>query len=166
MYTAEVLAIMTSRGDPNSRDVMATLASSRRKIVVGATVGFRPVPGLVPPPEVLRRLPDIMRNFRRLHSLGARIVAGTDAGIAPTKPPDSVRYAVPQLLELGMSTGAALQTITSQSADVCGLGDPVQDVTALHRIRAVYRGGVLVAPVDVSAGTCSTRYGHAHKTGR
>ena len=134
-----------------------------RQIAVGATVGLRPVPGLTPPPEVAARIPAIMANTRRLHQAGALMVAGTDAGIAPVKPHDAVRYAPPMLAQLGYGQAEALRAITSVAAGVCGLahrkgriapgfdadvlavdGDPIADPDALHRIRAVYARGTPV----------------------
>ena len=137
-----------------------------RQIAVGATVGMRPVPGRTPPPEVAARLPAIMANTRRLHQAGALMVAGTDAGIAPVKPHDAVRYAPAMLVQLGYGQAEALRTITSVAAGVCGLahrkgrvapgfdadvlavdGDPIADPDALHRVRAVYARGTPV-PAD------------------
>lgn len=136
---------------------------ARQRIVVGATVGLVPVPGVAPPPEVAARLPHIIANTRRLYEAGARMVAGTDAGIAPVKPHDVVRHAPAMLRQLGFSQAEGLRTITSAAAGVCGLGhrkgrvtpgfdadilavdgDPIADPDALHRIRAVYLGGAVV----------------------
>ena len=91
------------------------------------------------------------------------MVAGTDAGIAPVKPHDVVRYAPAALRQLGLSPADALRAITSVAAGVCGLGhrkgriapgfdadilavdgDPVADPEALHRIRAIYARGTAV----------------------
>jgi imidazolonepropionase-like amidohydrolase len=136
---------------------------AERRIIVGATVGMVPVPGMTPPPELARRLPGIMANTRRLHEAGALIVAGTDAGIAPVKPHDAVRHAPAMLRQLGFGQAEALRAITSVAAGVCGLahckgriaagcdadllavdGDPIADPDALHRIRAVYARGAAV----------------------
>jgi imidazolonepropionase-like amidohydrolase len=137
-----------------------------RKTVVGATVGQAPapasMPGLGPPPEIRARLPLLIANMRRLHEAGAVIVASSDAGIAPIKPHDAVRYAPQTLHVLGIGQVEALQMITSRAAGVLGLknrkgrvapgfdadilavdGDPVADPDALHRIRAVYARGTL-----------------------
>ncbi len=107
----------------------------------------------------------MLANLRRLLTGGARIAAGTDAGIAPMKPHDVCRHAPAQLCDLGMHPAQALRTVTSVAAEVCGLkqwkgriaagfhadllavqGDPLTDAAALHRIRAIYRGGALVTP--------------------
>jgi imidazolonepropionase-like amidohydrolase len=136
-----------------------------RRTVVGLTVGMLPPPpGLSPPKELLARLPGIVANSRRMHEAGAVMVAGSDAGIAPIKPHDVVRYA-PAMLhgQLGLSPADTLRMVTSAAAEVIGLGhrkgrivpgfdadilavdgDPVADLAALHRIRAVYAGGSAV----------------------
>jgi imidazolonepropionase-like amidohydrolase len=139
-------------------------AIADRGIVVGGTVGMVPVPGIVPPAAVLARLPKIIQNYRRLIELGARFVAGTDAGIAPVKP-HGVLAAAPQALrDLGVAPAESLRAVTSVAADVCGLadrkgriapgydadllvtdGDPLADATALQRLRGVWARGVQVA---------------------
>jgi imidazolonepropionase-like amidohydrolase len=137
-----------------------------KRIVVGATLGMVPVAGLAPPPAVLARRPAMAANMRRLYEAGALIVAGTDAGIAPIKPHDVVRYAPATLRELGFGQAEALRTVTSVAAGVIGLGhrkgriapgfdadilavdgDPVADPGTLHRIRAVYARGTAVPDV-------------------
>lgn len=143
-------------------DLIGVIADKR--IVVGATVGLVPVPGVAGPPEILKRLPSMMANMRRMHQEGVRVVGGSDAGIAPVKPHDALRYAMPQLGYLGMSAAEVLRTMTSVAAEVCGLaaskgriaagydadilavdGDPLTEPDALHRIRAVYSRGRRVA---------------------
>jgi len=134
-----------------------------RRIVVGATVGMAPVPGIALPPALAARVPGIAEAMRRLHEAGTPMVAGTDAGIAPVKPHDVVRHAPAVLRLLGFGPAEALRVITSVAACVCGLGhrkgriapgfdadilavdgDPITDPDALHRIRAVYARGTMV----------------------
>ncbi|HEX8489244.1 MAG TPA: amidohydrolase family protein [Propionibacteriaceae bacterium] len=131
-----------------------------QRIVVGATVGLVPVPGMMGPPEILKRIPAIVANMQRMHRAGVRVVAGSDAGIAPVKPHDVLRYAMPQLIELGMTPAEVLRTITSVAADVIRLGDrkgriaagydadvlavggnPLTEPESIHRIVAVYSRG-------------------------
>ncbi len=157
----EHVTFWTEDGVDAPADLIRLIA--RRRIVVGATVGLAPVPGVAPPPEVAARLPHIIANTRRLYEAGARVVAGTDAGIAPVKPHDVVRRAPAMLRQLGFSPAEGLRTVTSAAAGVCGLGhrkgritpgfdadilavdgDPIADPDALHRIRAVYLGGAVV----------------------
>ena len=139
-------------------------AMAERGIVVGATVGLVPVPGAVPPPGLAERMPAVMAIGARMRQAGVRLAAGTDAGIAPVKPHDALRHAVPQLMALGMSVPEAMRTITSVAAEVCGLadrkgriavgydadllavgGDPLSRPEDIHRIQAVYSRGRLVA---------------------
>ena len=157
----EHVSFWTEDGVHAPETLIQLIASSQ--VTVGLTVGLVPMPGLVPPPEVMMRLPGIMANTRRLHEAGAAMVAGTDAGIAPIKPHDVVRHAPAMLRQLGFSQAEALRTITSYAARVCGLGhrkgriapgydadilavdgDPVADPEALDRIRVVYARGVEV----------------------
>ena len=134
-----------------------------RRTVVGLTVGMISVPGLEPPPVVRARIPLIMANMRRLYEAGALLVAGSDAGIGPSKPHDAVRHAPDMLREIGIGQAEALRMITSVAAEVIGLGhrkgriapgfdadilavdgDPIADPDALHRIRAVWARGSAV----------------------
>ncbi len=158
----EHVSFWTADGVDSPVPLMEEIAA--RGIVVGATLGMLPPPpGMAPPEPVRIRLPGIHANTRRFVALGARLVAGTDAGIAPIKPPDSVRYALPDLIAAGMSPLTALRTLTATAATVVGLpaakghlapsydadllvvdGDPLVDPAALHRIRAVYRTGIPV----------------------
>ncbi len=134
-----------------------------RRIAIGATVGSVPAPGALAPPEVLKRMPMVIANMQRMQAAGVIMVAGSDAGIAPVKPHDVVRTAVPQLTDLGMSTLNVLRTLTSLAAEVCGLadrkgriapgfdadllvvdGNPVINPAEIHQIKAVYQAGDLV----------------------
>ena len=158
----EHVSFWSADGVDSPDELLRSIAE--RGIVVGATIGMVPVPGLVPPPAVLARLPKIMQNHRRLLELGAAFVAGTDAGIGPPKPHGVLAYAPQSLRDLGLGPAESLRTVTSVAAGVCGLahrkgrvapgydadllasdGDPLADVTALQRVRAVWARGVLVA---------------------
>ena len=134
-----------------------------RRTVVGLTVGMISLPGLEPPPVVRARIPLIVANMRRLYEAGALLVAGSDAGIGPSKPHDAVRRAPDMLREIGIGQAEALRMLTSVAAEVIGLGhrkgriapgfdadilavdgDPIADPAALHRIRAVWARGAVV----------------------
>lgn len=136
----------------------------RRRVVAGATIGVVAVPGVMPPPTLLARLPMIQKGLARLIEAGAVVAAGTDAGIAPVKPHSPLAHAVPQLVGLGMRPLDALRTVTSLAAEVCGLasrkgrlapgfdadlvavaGDPMTNPAMLSEVRAVYLGGRLVS---------------------
>ncbi|MGZ4602468.1 MAG: amidohydrolase family protein [Kineosporiaceae bacterium] len=137
---------------------------SDQGVVVGATMGMTPPPpGLAPPPAVVARMPRIIANAQWMVELGVRMVAGTDAGIGPVKPPDALRYAAADLQRVGMTPVESLRTMTSIAATVLGLGhvkgkvapgydadllildaNPLADPQALHAIRGVYRAGVKI----------------------
>ena len=158
----EHASFWSEEGVDDPGDLIELMAAKR--IVVGATVGLVPIPGAMPPPAILKRAPAIIANTRRMQQSGVRVVAGTDAGIAPIKPHDVLRYAIPPLIDLGMTPADALITVTSVAADVCGLaatkgriaegydadilaveGNPITDPETIHRIRAVYSRGRLIA---------------------
>jgi imidazolonepropionase-like amidohydrolase len=164
MDSFEHLSFMTADGvDPIPDEVLAALV--RRSVTVGLTLGLAPVPGAAPPPGMVARMPAMLANGRRLFAAGVHMIAGTDAGIAPIKPPDAIRWAVPQFQLLGMTAAQALHACTARAATALGLGhrkghlragydadilavdgDPLSDPAALHAIRAVYvRGTALTA---------------------
>jgi imidazolonepropionase-like amidohydrolase len=168
----EHVSFWSADGVDDRPDLMRAIAD--RGVVVGATVGMLPpLPGMTPPPGVLARIPKIIANTRRMVELGAVVVAGTDAGIAPVKPHDIVRTAVTQLGEVGLTPLQALRTTTSLAARVIGLGDrkgrlaagfdadllvidgdPLTDHAAIHQIRAVYaRGRAVARPIAPESAT-------------
>jgi imidazolonepropionase-like amidohydrolase len=158
----EHVSFWSEEGVDDRPDLIAEIA--RRQVVVGATLGIVAVPGAMPPPKVLARLPMIRKGFTRLIEAGAVVVAGTDAGIGPPKPHSPLPHALPQLVEAGMRPADALRAVTSVAAEVCGLasrkgrlapgfdadlvavaGDPLTDPAALSEVRAVYLGGRLIS---------------------
>ncbi len=147
--------------DPVPDDVLKEIVS--REAFIGLTAGIRPIPGVSPPPAIASRMPLFSRNMRRMYEGGAKVLAGTDAGIGPVKPPDVLRWGVGQLTTLGMTPCEALRIATVDGAAACGLadrkgriapgfdadilaveGNPLDDLSALHRIKAVYVRGVTV----------------------
>jgi len=155
----EHASFMTTDGvDEIPGELLATLG--RGEPVLSLTFGIAAAPGAAPPPGVLARMPALIANARRMYRAGARIIVGSDAGLGPAKPPDAVRYALPQLLRIGMSPAEALHACTARAASVLGLGDrkgriaagydadilvvsgnPLTDPAAIHWIRAVYLRG-------------------------
>ncbi len=147
-------------------DVPAELLDAivARGVALSLTFGTRQVEGHAVPPSIATRMTGFIRNAGRMHRAGARIVIGTDAGIAPVKPHFVLRHAVPQLAPLGMSGAEALHAVTARAAEVIGLGhrkgriaagydadilavsgDPVAEPAAIHRLLTVYvRGRQLV----------------------
>ncbi|MGH3513215.1 MAG: amidohydrolase family protein [Pseudonocardiaceae bacterium] len=155
--TLEHVTFITEDGvaaDPATMDAIVESG-----VVVSATVGQVPGKG-EPPPFVTRRLNAVIENWTQLHRCGARIVAGTDAGLGPIKPHDVLPYALGDLTKLGMTNVEALRATTSVAADACGLtgrkgrlipgadadllavtGDPLDDIGAIHNVVAVIRAG-------------------------
>jgi imidazolonepropionase-like amidohydrolase len=147
-------------------DLLAVFAQGRP--VLGMTLGMKLDPTAPPLPGPMAvRMPKLIANAQRMYAAGARMIVGSDAGIAPFKPADAARYAVPQLMSLGMTPAEALRTLTASGAAAIGLGDrkgrvapgydadllivdgdPLTDPSAIHRIRAVYIGGT---PLPLSA---------------
>jgi imidazolonepropionase-like amidohydrolase len=158
----EHVSFLTRDGvDPAPDEVVAAIAD--RRVTLGLTLGIAPVPGATVPPGMAERMPALTANARRLYESGARITAGTDAGIGRVKPHDVLRWAVAHLGRIGMSPVEALRASTSVAAAVCGLGhrkgrlepgydadvlavdgDPLTDPAALHRVVGVYIRGARI----------------------
>jgi imidazolonepropionase-like amidohydrolase len=68
------------------------------------------------------------------------MIAGTDAGVAPIKPPDVVRWAIPQLQHVGMTAAEALHACAARAATALGLGHCKGQLRSGYDadIRAVY----------------------------
>ena len=158
--TIEHVTFWTADGVESPADLIAEIA--RRQVVVSATAGMLPPAPEVPPPppEIVARIPLVLANIRLLLDAGARVLAGSDAGIGPGKPHDVLRYAPPMMQATGLEPGRVLQIITALAADAIGVGaskgrlaagydadllvvrgNPVDDVQALHDIEAVYVRG-------------------------
>ena len=125
------------------------------------------VPGIDPPPHVQARLLAVGADLEKIHEhaanlqrAGVTLTAGTDAGIGPSKRHGLVPMAVAELVAFGMPPSEALAAATSTAARACGLqartgrlavgldadlllldSDPLIDVTALQRPRAVVSRG-------------------------
>lgn len=149
--------------DTPGRELVERIVSQR--VALGATAGVLPWTDSVMPGAVSQRMPAIIANFAALYAAGAVIVAGTDAGIGPYKPHDVLPYAQDRLAAFGMDPVAILRSMTSVAAGVCGLGhrkgrlrpgydadvvvvpgDPIADLSSLHRVAAVYSRGARVDP--------------------
>ena len=148
---------------------------AERQIVVCPTVGI--LPGSPPPPPpVASRLPGMIAAVQRMHQAGVRLLAGTDAGVAPAKPHGGTACAVRQLAdEGGLSTVEALRSATSLAAEVCGLkarkgvlaadadadilavrGNALEDLRCLHDVRAVWRAGECAVLDDLDQDPAAT----------
>ncbi len=161
----EHVTLMTADGvDLMPDDLVVALAAA--PVTIGLTLGIVLVPGAEMDSGMAQRMPTIAANVRKLHAGGVDLIAGTDAGIGPIKPPDVLRSAVGMLsTAVGMTPAEALRTSTERAAEVLGLGDrkgriapgydadllavdgdPLTDPAALDAIRAVYVRGALLVP--------------------
>jgi len=137
----------------------------RQRIAVGCTVGLDPAQVGTVMPQIASRMAELIETRRRLYESGAMLVAGSDAGVSPAKPHDVLPFAPGDLAAAGMSPAEILWAMTSRAAQTCGLGhrkgriapgfdadilaidgNPLDDLAALRRLRAVYADGRAVLP--------------------
>ena len=139
-------------------DLLQQLAASRCVIsmtaaVVPSTTGIYPA--------IQQRLAAIIANHATLYRAGARIVCSSDAGVGPNKPHTALPHGVTTFLpSIGMTNAEAIVNVTSFAAEVCGIadrtgtlevgkdadilavaGNPLDDITAIHDVAAVYARG-------------------------
>jgi imidazolonepropionase-like amidohydrolase len=114
-------------------------------------------------PDALAPLAIQQRFVRDYSQMGGRVAAGTDAGTPLVAPGVSLLRELELYVEAGMTPAAALRTATVDAALLLGLanragtiaigrdadlvvvdGDPLRDITALRRIVAVVRRGIVV----------------------
>lgn len=130
--------------------------------VVSVTVGA--VPGAPYPPRLVTLLTEYFQMVGRLREAGVPVVCSSDAGIREAKPHGVLPYGVAALVERsGFTPVEALRAATSLAAEACGVGDrkgrvapgyaadllavdgnPLTDITALTRVRAVFRAGTRI----------------------
>jgi len=154
--TIEHCTFWTAEGVDRPTELIAELG--RRRAFVSATGGF--LPGMRPgSPAVEARSSAIIANLAALHLAGARLLLGTDAGIAASKPHNVLPYAVVSLAA-ALGPLEALRTVTATAAEACGVadrkgtvalgkdadllvvsGNPLEDVTCLHSVVAVFARG-------------------------
>lgn len=139
-------------------------------IVICPTPGA--VPGFGPPPHIQAILDrtGTTREARvaavgKMHRRGVRIVCGVDAGVGDSKPHGIVALAMADLVEAGFTNSEAIASATSIAAGTCGLGrskgrlkpgydadvlvvsgDPLEEITDLTRVEAVFVAGRRVSP--------------------
>ncbi len=153
----EHCSFYTSNRRPEPNDsILARLASSG--VAISATLGRLPEYPL--PPDIAANREILVRARRRLHELGATLVAGTDAGINEAKPHDVLPYAFGDFIESGLTATEALAALTSVAARACGVGNrkgrlapgfdadviavagnPLDDADALRSVTGVWRAG-------------------------
>jgi imidazolonepropionase-like amidohydrolase len=145
----EHCSCMTGTGVVTPPELAAGLAE--RGVLVCPTLGR--IPGLDPPPHVQARLAAVGATFEvhlphvaRLFRAGVTLLAGSDAGIAPSKPHGGVAYAVADLAgSCGVPLEEALTAATARAARACGLGDRT------GRLAAGYDADLLGVDGDVAA---------------
>jgi imidazolonepropionase-like amidohydrolase len=159
----EHATFMTADGVDAPETLIRAIAAQR--IAVGWTVGLHPEHRGTPPPQIASRMAALTATRRRLHESGAVLVAGSDAGVSPAKPHDVLPCAPEDLAAAGLSPAEILEAMTSRAAHACGLGhrkgriapgfdadvlaidgNPLDDLAAIRRLRAVYAGGQAVYP--------------------
>jgi len=131
---------------------------AEQQIAVCPTVGM--APGAMARPETAGLAESFVPILERMHRAGVRLVAGTDAGVAPSKPHDVLPYGIRVLAQAGLTNAEALRAATSVAAEACAVadrkgtltagkdadilavgGDPLADLGALLDVRAVFRAG-------------------------
>jgi imidazolonepropionase-like amidohydrolase len=153
--TLEHVTFMAPDGVRPPDGVLQRLADS--DVVVSVTAGN--LPDATPPPAIAARLDAVRENMAWLAAHGARMVAGSDAGVGPGKPHGVLPWA---LVDLGLLYDGlgALRAVTSTAADALGLagrkgrlirgadadllavrGDPTTDSRAIHDVVGVWAGG-------------------------
>jgi imidazolonepropionase-like amidohydrolase len=159
----EHCSCLTTDGPQLSPELGARLAAAGTYVC--PTLGR--VPGVEPAPHVQARLVAVGADYDQhlvhvaaLQRAGTTLIAGTDAGIGPTKRHGLVPMAVAELVGCGMSAIQALASATSLAARACGVearagrlaagldadllmvsADPLADVTSLqHPLAVVSRG--------------------------
>jgi imidazolonepropionase-like amidohydrolase len=144
-----------ARPEPNEALLQRLAASG---VPISLTLGR--LPDQPPPPNLAANRPILFGAWRRLHELGATLVAGTDAGIGPGKPHDVLAYALGDFIESGHSLIEGLRALTTVAAKACGVaehkgrlsrgfaadiiavnGDALSEPNALVSITGVWRAG-------------------------
>jgi imidazolonepropionase-like amidohydrolase len=144
----EHCSCLTPSGIRLPAELAAALAAGP---VICPTVGS--LPGVDPPPHVQARMAAVgvtieqhLLHVADLHRAGVSLLAGTDAGIGPTKRHGQVAHAVADLVgPCGVPLEDALTAATARAARACGLGDRT------GRLAPGYDADLLIADGDVRA---------------
>ncbi len=140
-------------------------AMARRRVFVGPTLqtAYRLIQDPAVPAAVKqarwRMLRDASCNARRFWQAGVRIIAGSDAGFLVTRF-DELCLGLRLLVDAGIPPIDAIRAATTEAAAALGLrgvlgsivpgaaadllvveGNPLDDISALSRVRAVFRSG-------------------------
>jgi imidazolonepropionase-like amidohydrolase len=163
----EHCSCLTERGIELSAETVAALAAGG--MAVCPTLGQARY--LEPPPVIQAMLARMGSSVEgalqmrrevpaRMFAAGVRVVSGTDGGIGDAKPHGVLHLGIAELVQGGMTSADALASATALAAEAVGLGnrkgriragwdadllvvqgDPVDDITALGEVEAVYLGG-------------------------
>jgi imidazolonepropionase-like amidohydrolase len=160
--------------------VLEQLAASR--CVISMTAAVIPS-GAVVYPAMRERLAAIVDNHTALYRSGARIVCSSDAGVGPNKPHTALPHGVSTFLpSIGMTNAQAITNVTAFAAEVCGIadrtgtleigkdadilavtGNPLEDITAIHDVVAVFaRGHIAPNAAPTTSTHADIGAGHAH----
>jgi imidazolonepropionase-like amidohydrolase len=159
----EHATFMTADGVDAPEAVIRAIAS--QQVAVGWTVGRDPGQAGPVMPQIASRMAGLIATRRRLYESGAVLVPGSDAGVSPAKPHDVLPFAPSDMAAAGLSPAEILRAMTSRAAQACGLGhrkgriapgfdadilaidgNPLDDLAAIRRLRAVYAAGRDVLP--------------------
>jgi imidazolonepropionase-like amidohydrolase len=121
------------------------------------------IPGIDLPPVLQARADKVRVNVERMHTMGARIVCTSDAGVGPHKPHGVLPHGIVDATNVGFTNTRVLASVTTTAAALCGLadrkgalaagydadllavhGNPVTEIGDIHRVAAVFRSGVRV----------------------
>jgi imidazolonepropionase-like amidohydrolase len=163
----EHATFMTADGVDAPEAVIRAIAS--QQVAVGWTVGRDPGQADPVMPQIASRMAGLIATRRRLYESGAVLVPGSDAGVTPAKPHDVLPLAPSDMAAVGLSPAEILRAMTSRAAQACGLGhrkgriapgfdadilaidgNPLDDLAAIRRLRAVYAAGRDVLPALAS----------------
>jgi imidazolonepropionase-like amidohydrolase len=156
--TIEHCTFFSADGVDADPAVLAELAASPCTISATAAVVEG---GEIIYPAMRERRDAVLANHELLHRRGARIVCSSDGGVSPNKPHTVLPHGVTSFLPLiGMTNAEAIINVTASAADVCRVadrtgtlepgkdadilvvaGNPLDDITAIHRVAAVYARG-------------------------
>ncbi len=159
----EHCTFFTAEGVDADPELLERLARSDVAICVDGAF----LPGAdAPPADIRQRVDAIINNHRTLFRAGGRIVCSSDAGVGPSKPHHVLPHGVVAFLPtIGMTNAQAITATTAVAAEVCGIadtvgtlepgkdadilavaGNPLEDLTAIHDVIAVYTRGRQARP--------------------
>ena len=154
----EHVSFLTTDGFQADPVLLKQLASSG--VFLSLTLGLDPEQSASLPAALVKGLVVLGPVYRELHESGAQLIIGSDAGINPSKPHDILPTGVVQLAEMGIPPANALAAVTSVAARACGVedrkgqiavgadadflvvgGNPLDDLSRLRDVKAVFRAG-------------------------